>query len=196
MDEQEPERWVDIKGYEGYYQVSSWGRIKSLARTVFYPNGFSRRQKDKFLSLKPSKSHGYSQVNLQGKGDPEPVLVHRLVAEYFVENDDPVNKTYVNHKFGIRTDNYYKNLEWITHQDNIQHAVDIGLYKCIGGDNHQAKSVINCRGEIFQSITEAGKSCGLSKVSRIGEVCNGKRRTAGKYPDGKLIKWKFYQEPT
>lgn len=195
MEEREPEIWADIKGYEGIYQVSNWGRMKSLARTVFYPNGFSRRQKDKLMSLKPSKSHGYVQLALQGKGTPEPVLVHRLVAEYFVENDDPVNKTHVNHKYGIRTDNYYKNLEWITHQDNIQHAVDTGLYNCKGSNNHQARSVINCRGEVFPTITEAGKAFGLVKSSRIGEVCRGTRVHAGKYKDTKeLIKWKFYSE--
>lgn len=194
MEELEPEEWVDIKGYEGIYQISNHGKVKSLARTIKYSNGHSRKQKERLLRVEPVSSHGYPNVNLYKDEVPHLTLVHRLVAEHFIDNPDPENLRYVNHKYGVRTDNYYKHLEWVTHQQNLQHAVDTGLYKCIGSDNHQAKTVINCRGEIFHSIIEAGNHFGLSNVSRIGDVCAGKRKHAGKYPDGTLIKWEYYPE--
>lgn len=193
MEEKDPEEWKDIIGFEGLYKISNYGNVLSLGRVIKYSNGFSRIQKDWMLSIIPTASHGYPNVNLYKDEKAHLTLVHRLVALHFIENDDPQNKTDVNHKFGVRTDNYYKHLEWCTHQQNMQHAIDTGLNNCKGSNASNAKSVINCRGQVFGSIIEAGEAFGLSNVSRIGDVCRGERNSSGKYPDTKqAIKWKYY----
>src|SRR5690554_2338379 len=114
------EIWEDIKGFEGRYQISNHGRVKSLARVVTSPKGYSRRQPEKIMSTKPTASHGYPNVNLYIDSKPTLTLVHRLVAEYFVDNPDPTIYKYVNHKDGNRTNNHWANLEWVTHKQNLQ----------------------------------------------------------------------------
>jgi len=69
---------------------------------------------------------GYSTVQLWVKGNVKNLFIHRLVAIAFVPN--PYNKPFINHKNGIRSDNALENLEWCTHQENMQHAYDTGLH--------------------------------------------------------------------
>lgn len=100
------EIWKKIKNYD--YYVSSEGRIKKNE-----------------VIIKVPINRGYPRVGLWDKGKCKCVLVHRLVAEYFIDN--PLNKTQVNHINGIKTDNRIKNLEWVTASENIQHAYDNNL---------------------------------------------------------------------
>ena len=189
------EQWKDIKGFKGKYQISSHGRVKSLARRVkSKKSGYERDQPEKLLSLKPTGSNGYPRVNLYKNEEVYPWLVHRLVAEYFVGNPDPINYTYVNHDGGDRTNNHWSNLVWCTHQQNIQHSVDTGLYKCKGADNHQAKAIVNCRNEVFGTITEAAKKYGMKSVSGVSATCRGLRESAGKYGDGTKISWRYLEQ--
>lgn len=110
------EVWKDIKGYEGIYQVSNLGRIKS----------FKRKSINEGLILKPHEIRlGYLQVTLYDKNKRKIFLVHRLVAMTFIPN--PQNKPEINHKDGNSSNNKVSNLEWCTHQENIQHAWDNGL---------------------------------------------------------------------
>ena len=113
------EEWRDIKGYEGYYQVSSFGRVRS----------FHHR---KIHVLIPRVSFGYLKVPLcRGKGDENVFFVHILVARTFISN--PSNKKIVNHKDGNKQNNHVDNLEWVTQSENLKHAYKTGLLKIARG---------------------------------------------------------------
>ena len=117
------ETWRDIKGYEGLYQVSNYGRVKSLIKGII-------------LKPKVCKT-GYLCVGLWKDGKQKWMLIHRLVTQTFIPN--PVNKPQVNHIDGVKSNNVVYNLEWVTSSENNQHAVNTGLSKLVGEDNHQSK---------------------------------------------------------
>ena len=105
-----------VFGYEKQYAVSNTGNIYSFER-----NGNWR-----FVKLKPTINHnGYERVTLFNNSKRRSFFVHRIVAENFLDN--PENKRTVNHINAIKTDNSIKNLEWATHSENTQHAVDNNL---------------------------------------------------------------------
>lgn len=119
------EIWRDIEGYEGLYQVSNLGRVRSLKAT--HP---------RVLKLKSEKD-GYLVASLYKKGVKYPV-VHRLVAKAFIPN--PENKCTVNHIDGDKKNNRVENLEWATHKENLEHALETGLRPPIAGTHsHFAK---------------------------------------------------------
>jgi len=114
------EIWKDIKGYEGLYQVSNLGRVKSLDRMVKVYG--KRKMKIDEKILKPAiKRDGYCTVTLLNQGKRKYSRIHRLVAQQFIKND--YNKPEVNHKNGIKTDNRLENLEWMTTQENQNHSI-------------------------------------------------------------------------
>ena len=109
------EVWRDVKGYEGLYQVSSEGRVKSLERKFIDKIGRERYVKE--CILKPViDRYGYLLVSLYAGGKQKNHTVHRLVCEAFHENPD--NKPQVNHINEIKTDNRASNLEWATAREN------------------------------------------------------------------------------
>lgn len=108
------EIWKDVVGYEGYYQVSNLGRVRSLDRIA--SNG--RKIKGKILSAKVNTPPYYPRVSLSVNGKMKLVQVHRLVAQAFVYNPDPEHKTQVGHKDESRTNNRADNLEWVTPKEN------------------------------------------------------------------------------
>lgn len=122
------EVWKDISGYEGYYQVSNLGRIKSLERfCINAPNNVSGFIKnEKVLVLNP-RNDGYPATTFKSSGKFKTFRVHRLVASAFIPN--PHGKKNVNHINGIKTDNRVENLEWATHSENNKHAYRTGLAK-------------------------------------------------------------------
>lgn len=108
------EQWKDIEGYEGKYQVSSVGRVRSLN---YRGNGEVR-----VLKLKKGKK-GYLRVILCKDREIKTYLVHRLVAEAFVENPDTENKKCVDHIDTDRMNNFYKNLRWCTQRENCNNEL-------------------------------------------------------------------------
>lgn len=111
------EIWRDVEGYEGLYQVSNLGRVKSLSRV------FSKGTK----ILKPLKiNSGYFIVNLWKNNRCTHKLIHRLVANEFIDN--PHKKKCVNHIDGNKENNNINNLEWVTPSENLSHAITNNLF--------------------------------------------------------------------
>jgi len=127
------EIWRAIKGYEGHYEVSNLGKVRSLDRTLLTETG-KRRYKGKELKLWFNKFWGYYVARLVVLQDFKPKLVHRLVAEAFI-GPPPSKRHVTNHRNLIKTDNRAENLEWVTHQENILHASHGGVWKQRNRDN-------------------------------------------------------------
>jgi hypothetical protein len=117
LEDIEGEIWKDIEGYEGHYQISSFGRVKSLGRLMCRGYVF-RMCTDKIRKI-TVKSDGYAEINLCLKNKYSIFRVHRLVALAFIDN--PKNKLEVNHIDSIRLNNNVKNLEWLTKRENLCH---------------------------------------------------------------------------
>jgi hypothetical protein len=118
------ERWKPIEGYEGLYEVSDTGKVRSLERVVKRGNGFLNiPSKEK----EPVEVHGYLYFSLFKEGKERRYAAHRLVAQHFIENPD--NKPQINHLNGNKKDNRVQNLEWATQSENNYHALRTGLRK-------------------------------------------------------------------
>lgn len=131
------EIWKDIKGFEGLYQVSNFGEVKSLPRngTILKP-----RTLVGFID-----DLGYHQVVLTSKKVHK--KIHRLVALAFIPN--PENKPCVNHKNRIRTDNRVTNLEWCTYKENTTHSFANG-HKAKSKSDHAGSKISELESEIIQ----------------------------------------------
>jgi hypothetical protein len=173
------EVWKDISEYEGIYQVSNIGNIKSLEREVSNNRfiGVTNVLKEKYL--KPGlSSNKYMTVILSDGTKRKTFLLHRLIADSFIENDE--NKPYINHKDGNKLNNNVSNLEWCTASENGKHAHKIGLnyigeYAKFKIKEANSKKVINEEtGEVYNSITNAAKSIKMNK-SYLAHMLNGKR---------------------
>ena len=123
MEDLPNEEWKDIEGYEGLYEVSNMGRIKSL---LPYPT-----------LLKPfDKGKGYLSVRLYKEGKESYFLIHQLVGKAFLKgykstDEDGEMRIYINHKNKDTKDNRYFNLEWVSMEENFQHSK---IYNCLISD--------------------------------------------------------------
>jgi hypothetical protein len=125
------EIFTDIEGFEGKYQVSNLGNVKSLNYIG------TKRAKN----LKPVKHHlGYMIVKLGAK---KWCMVHTLVAKAFIPN--PENKCFVNHIDGNKANNKVTNLEWVTSKENMNHAISTGLRNPHKNNHPKGKDVVNSR---------------------------------------------------
>jgi len=121
--ENQKEIWKDVKGYEGLYQVSNLGKVKSLDRHVSVRD-FKRFYKGRYIS--ENRGGFYSVADLYKNGVVKKVTFHRLVLSVFTPN--PENKPYINHKDMNKRNNNVNNLEWCTPLENSRHAVENGAY--------------------------------------------------------------------
>jgi hypothetical protein len=158
------EKWKDVIDYEGYYQISNFGRLRSVDRFVINKMGVKRKLKG---SLKNTYqiNGGYLMVSLGKKGINKAYLVHKLVANAFLLN--PFNYKQINHKNGNKKDNILNNLEWCTARENTHHA------------RQKMKSSSNYIGVSFSPNDKTNPW-----VSRI--TINGKIKYIGRYSNEKL----------
>lgn len=171
--------WRDIQGYEGVYQISNNGEVKSLSRfrrsrwetPVLLPERILKQKKNR---------HGYMTVHLRTGKESWP-SVHRLVAIAFVPN--PENKSTVNHKDGVKTNNTVQNLEWATESEQMIHAISTGLYSppdlrpfVQKGEYNRASKLKDCEIPLILKMREQGNTLksiadkfgvGISQIHRI-----------------------------
>lgn len=138
------EIWKEIKSYEGYYQVSNFGRIMAMQRVVNSKNNSTSIKKQKLRKVTTLNS-GYCNIILSKDNKEKCNLVHRLVAEAFVSN--PYSKPEVNHINGLKTDNRAVNLEWVTSSENQYHSFNNSL-----------------------QVSRKGEQCKCSKLKEINVV--------------------------
>lgn len=179
------EIWVNVFGYEGKYQVSNLGRVKSLPRngTVCY---------ERILKIQVDKN-GYNYVSFHKRK----FKIHRLVAEAFIPN--PENKPQVNHIDGNKQNNEVENLEWATAQENLNHAFRIGLKKktdlekmiqCARLKNMKPVLQYDLQGNFvkrWESAAEIQKCLGY-REQNIGACC------LNKYKKSNGFIWRFEEE--
>lgn len=146
------EIWKEVEGYNGIYFVSNLGNVKSVDHYCENRVG-SGKQTGKTLKKQPSKK-GYLRVSLSLNKVKFTTGVHILVAKSFVEN--PEKKPQVNHKDGIKTNNYPDNLEWCTNQENQIHAVENGLVKHNLGEKHHLSKLTNNQVKNIRQLSKLG----------------------------------------
>lgn len=172
------EIWVDVKGYESFYQVSNMGNVRSKDRTVA-----CSRLGTKNLRGRPLKATvdgvGYCKVTLQDQGRNVVWKVHRLVAEHFI--DKVGGKVIINHIDNDRTNNRVGNLEWCTPKENTAHMHSQGRNYSASGEANpackltasQVEEIKSLKGKLSQA--KIGLMFGVSS-SQVGRIHNGTRR--------------------
>ena len=132
------EIWKDIQGYEGFYQISNLGNVKSLERVIDKGNGILQHRKERIMNKRESVD-GYYVAKLNVNKKSKSIAIHILVARHFIDN--PNNYPEVNHKDCNRKNNQVDNLEWCTHQQNVEYSKQLGHYKAKSGcDNPNYKN--------------------------------------------------------
>ena len=163
------ERIAKINGYPGYY-ISDHGTLYSM----MYPG--------LLYEINQSTVYGYKYANIYHEGYAKNFRIHRLVAEYFVPNDNPIENVYVSHEDNNKSNNHYSNLKWCNASYNTQKAYDEGLAKNSKGyEDSQSFPVImydKDHNEIsrFGSVSEASKYTGYDKGTILNQ-CRGKVKT-------------------
>ena len=181
----------DIVGYEGLYQVSNLGRVKSLKRKVYAGRNRMRWQYERILSNNKTNGNGYIVVSLNKESKSKNKYVHRLVAEAFLEN--PNNYKYINHKDQNTFNNNVNNLEFCTAQYNSTYR-DAHIKRGLKHRNNlvNSKKVYQLDEneniiKEFPSMAEANRQLGTNHTS-IYACINGKQKHAFGY------KWKYADE--
>lgn len=182
------EVWKDIKDYEGLYQVSNVGNVKSMDRNIIR-NGKLSKIKSKICKKYITKTGNYVEVELYKNSKKLRKKLHRLVAEAFISN--PENKPQVNHINGIKTDNRVENLEWCTARENTVHAIKnklnvVGRH-CKENPHNKKVNQYSIKGEYIKtwdSMRDAEIRLGIYR-SDISRCCRKLKDNAGGY------KWEY-----
>lgn len=187
MEQLVGEIWKDIEGYEGLYQVSNMGRVKSCERYRVGPTGNNSLFKERILQ-QYLNGH-YLKVTLCIEGTVKLCTVHRLVAIAFIDNIN--SSPQVNHIDGIKTNNTVSNLEWATALENQRHKIEVLQYKPKKGfESSMGIPVeqIALDGTVvgvYGSCKDAQRQTGIGNAN-INRCIKNKRSTAGGF------KWRRY----
>ena len=191
------EIWKPVVGWEGFYEVSSIGRVKSVDR--FVKRGDKKMHVKELVLKNTLDSKGYYMVALCDKerGSMQKARVHRLVAEAFIKN--PYDKPHIDHINTIKTDNRVQNLRWVTYKENANNPITLERVRRNGHgrevtrknmETRKKHNKYNAPMEVFQytvdgvfvssfeSISEAER---ITHIKNIKKVVHGKRYTAGGY---------------
>jgi len=191
-DDESKEIWKDIIDYEGLYQISNLGRVKSLSRKIIN----SRRKgyiKERILKF-ALNSDGYKYICLHKNNKGYTHRIHKLVAIMFINNIN--NKSEVNHIDGNKQNNNVNNLEWCTRKENILHGYKNNLYKYKGhlkkySEMRRIKVVQLSKNNkiinIFNNMLLASKILKINQ-GNISNCIHGKQKIAGGY------KWEIYKK--
>lgn len=187
------EIWKPVKGYEGCYEISNFGRVKSLYREIHRRKMGIKIIYEHFLEPKKNPN-GYYFVPLCKQGRrAKNMLLHRLIAEAFIPN--PENKPFIDHINGDRGDYRIENLRWCTHKENMSFALarkhlseakigeKNGMYGASGSKSPSHKCVLqyDLQGNFIKKyfgIAEAQRETGII-FQNISKVCKGQRNSAG-----------------
>ena len=166
------EIWKDIKGYEGLYQVSNLGNVKSLERL----DRLGHKRKEKILKGHADKQ-GYLVVTLSKNGSQKTKKIHRLVLETYrpIEGMDNLQ---VSHLDETKDNNKLDNLTWATAKENC----NMPLHKQrISEQNKNRKNPCKCitTGEVFRNLTVAAETYNID-LANLSKACHGKNKTCGK----------------
>lgn len=178
------EEWKPIKGYEGFYEISNFGRVRSLD-SVFYQRHYSgcmakHKKQGKIMKLH-IRPNGYLAIGLRDKdGHQKSLSIHRLVALHFL--DKPEGKDYINHLDANPKNNRVDNLEWCTQSHNIQYAYDNGTKTPPGMKKVNQYDMAGNYIRTWESVTQAERTL---HINNVGAVCRGIRNYAGGY------KWQY-----
>lgn len=170
--------WKSITGFDGYYEVSSYGLVRGLDRILTDKNGRKFHRKGQMMKLTKSKGrdgNGYWVVNLRKNHQSSVVPIHILVAKEFIPN--PLNLPTVNHIDGCKDNNDVSNLEWASYSDNNIHAIENHLRNPRGNPISQydmdGKYIAT-----YKSTNEACRQTGIS-IGSISHCINHRTKSAG-----------------
>lgn len=174
------EIWLPIKDYEGLYEVSSLGKVRSLDRNLIVSNGKKYIRKGRTIKPHVNK-FGYQRIGLSKNGIREQIFVHRIVAKAFLPTSN-MESLDVNHIDGNKQNNTIQNLEWCNRQYNMQHAYRNGLVKFKVTAHPKRRiakldyneNILN----VYNSIKEAAIDTGIN-ASSISHVARGKYKHVG-----------------
>lgn len=181
---EEQEEWRSIP-FDSDYEVSSFGRVRSIDRQVLSGRFNNEPYLKKGMNMKVCNSNGYRVLTLKGKM----YKVHRLVAMAFIPNPD--NKPHINHIDANRANNHYKNLEWCTPKENSVHAFGNNLVLLYYGSDHPGAKVVqklSVEGELiceYPTVKTASMDIGLLSDMDIYTAIHRNTVTLNKY------KWKY-----
>lgn len=178
------ETWRDVVGYEGYYQVSNLGRVRSVERRVVRGN-HTQLVHEKILNQK-NNSSGYLRVNLSRNNHVQQMFVHRIVAMAFVDN--PASLPVIDHINGNKHDNSSSNLRWCTQSTNLHYTYSAGgrVAAIMSAEKREkqvravSRPVVRSDGREYPSVKEAAADLGLTPCA-VSHVLNGRVKSARGY---------------
>ncbi len=172
------EEWMPVRNYQDLYEVSNKGRVRAFSKVVNLPNGAKRIHDLHVLSQEKMK-RGYFRVSLCRDSSMCKILVHRLVAESFIQN--PQNFPEINHRDGDKFNNFATNLEWCSRQYNNHHAIELGLRTGLSSiDIIKIKKLL----ALGQTSNQIAKSFSKSRQTISDIKCGRSRNLSPELPTG------------
>ena len=170
-------RWKPVNNYEGLYEVSETGEVKSLKKLmVNQPNG-EGYWRDEIILSKTKTTTGYWKVELYKNKKRKSKKVHRLVAKAFIPN--PKNKPQINHIDGNPLNNNVENLEWCTSRENIIHSIETGLRQIKQLNQNEVKKLYIEEEKSLREVADCF-DVSVSRIKRELEKMNVETRTISK----------------